>query len=850
MTRTASLEAGPSPLAATLLITWPAGPVERRSAWVVVLLSLLFFAGVAPFAKQPLQPVWAFIPIYESALIVNDSITALLLFGQFRLSRSRAVLVLAAGYLFSALATVAHGLSFPGLFAPTGLLGAGPQSTAWLYMAWHGGFPLFVIGYALLRGSAREALTRPIDSGHVIAGTCAAVAVAVTIFTLWATVGHDALPPIMVGNHYTPIMLGVVSTVGVLCVLAMAVLWRRRLHAVLDLWLLVVMCAWLLDVALSAMLNAGRFDLGFYAGRVYGLLASSFVLAVLLLENGLLHARLTQAHAHEQRRASDLQTLSERLESLNGQLGESNRQLQEQTRLKSEFLANMSHELRTPLNAVIGFSELLKDEMVGRLSDQQRSFATHIFQGGHHLLELINDILDLSKIEAGKMDVTLDRVQLESLFVDTLAMLATQANTKRIELKIDRHSAVGELLADRRRLKQLVLNLVSNALKFTPTGGQVVLGAALVDRARAASALPGFRDGMRMSLPSTEHAQFVEISVSDTGIGIGQHDMRKLFTPFTQIANRLTQSAEGTGLGLVMVHRLAELHGGTVAVTSEEGRGTCFTVWLPWRASAALTGHGADSTATRSAKRPTALVVEDNDDAAALMRAQLEAEGFAVERVASAESALALVDDMTPDLITLDILLPGMDGWEFLARLRQTARWEAVPVVVVSVVADQGRGFSLGAALVLQKPIGRDALTRGLERLGLAPQSSRPLTVLIVDDDAEAVELLATHLHQSDYLVLRALGGREGIELARRFRPDLIALDLEMPEVSGFDVVEALKGNPSTARIPIVVVTAKDLTRSDRDRLNGHIQDIVGKAEFNHGRFIGEVQRALSRPTA
>ena len=850
MTRTASLEAGPSPLAATLLITWPAGPVERRSAWVVVLLSLLFFAGVAPFAKQPLQPVWAFIPIYESALIVNDSITALLLFGQFRLSRSRAVLVLAAGYFFSALATVAHGLSFPGLFAPSGLLGAGPQSTAWLYMAWHGGFPLFVIGYALLRGSAREALTRPIDSGHVIAGTCAAVAVAVTIFTLWATVGHDALPPIMVGNHYTPIMLGVVSTVGVLCVLAMAVLWRRRLHAVLDLWLLVVMCAWLLDVALSAMLNAGRFDLGFYAGRVYGLLASSFVLAVLLLENGLLHARLTQAHAHEQRRASDLQTLSERLESLNGQLGESNRQLQEQTRLKSEFLANMSHELRTPLNAVIGFSELLKDEMVGRLSDQQRSFATHIFQGGHHLLELINEILDLSKIEAGKMDVTLDRVQLESLLADVLAMLATQANAKRIELKLDPHGAVGELLADRRRLKQLVLNLVSNALKFTPTGGQVVLGAALVDRARAASALPGFRDGMRMSLPSTEHAQFVEISVSDTGIGIGQHDMRKLFTPFTQIANRLTQSAEGTGLGLVMVHRLAELHGGTVAVTSEEGRGTCFTVWLPWRASMAQAGHGADSTAARSAKRPTALVVEDNDDAAALMRAQLEAEGFAVERVASAESALALVDDMTPDLITLDILLPGMDGWEFLARLRQTTRWEAVPVVVVSVVADQGRGFSLGAALVLQKPIGRDALTRGLERLGLAPHGSRPLTVLIVDDDAEAVELLATHLHQSDYLVLRALGGREGIELARRFRPDLIALDLEMPEVSGFDVVEALKGNPSTARIPIVVVTAKDLTRSDRDRLNGHIQDIVGKAEFNHGRFIGEVQRALSRPTA
>jgi CheY-like chemotaxis protein len=165
------------------------------------------------------------------------------------------------------------------------------------------------------------------------------------------------------------------------------------------------------------------------------------------------------------------------------------------------------------------------------------------------------------------------------------------------------------------------------------------------------------------------------------------------------------------------------------------------------------------------------------------------------------------------------------------------------------VVADQGRGFSLGAALVLQKPIGHEALIKGLDRLGLTPQAKqREVTVLVIDDDADAVELLAAHLHQRDYIVLRALGGREGIELARRFRPDLIALDLEMPEVNGFDVVEALKGNPSTAQIPIVVVTAKDLTRSDRERLNGHIRDIVGKAEFNHGRFIGEVQRALSRP--
>jgi DNA-binding response OmpR family regulator len=239
-------------------------------------------------------------------------------------------------------------------------------------------------------------------------------------------------------------------------------------------------------------------------------------------------------------------------------------------------------------------------------------------------------------------------------------------------------------------------------------------------------------------------------------------------------------------------------------------------------------------------------VVEDDDDAASLMRAQLEAKGFAVRQVASAEAALALVDEFMPDLITLDILLPDMDGWAFLSRMKASA-WEVVPVVVVSVVADQGLGFSLGASLVLQKPITRDALAQGLERLGLAPGARRDVTVLVIDDDAAVVELLAEQLRQSDCVVLRALGGSEGIDLARRFRPDLITLDLEMPHVNGFDVVEALKGSASTAQIPIVVVTGKDLTARGREKLNGHVLDIVGKGESDHGRFIGEVERALSR---
>ena len=812
-----------------------------------MVASLALFALLAPFAKQPLPQVWAFIPIYESALVLNDLITAVLLLGQFHIARSRAVLLLASGYLFTALMTVAHGLSFPGLFAPGGLLSAGPQTTAWLYMIWHGGFPLFVVGYALLNGDERDRMPTGPDDRLAVPGAAMAVVAVVVGSALLTTVGHGALPALMSGSHYTAALPVAVSTIWVAGLGALLLLWRRRPRTVLDLSLMVAMCAWLLDIALSALLNGGRFDLGFYSGRIYGLLAASVVLAALLLENGRLYAREIEAHAQEQQRAAALQTLSNRLEALNAQLGDSNRQLEEQSRFKSEFLANMSHELRTPLNAVIGFSELLKDGIAGD-ANNQRIFAGHIFQSGHHLLALINDILDLSKIEAGKADTALEDVRLESAFADAISLMTPQAQARQIRLVVEHRGALETLSVDRRRFKQILLNLLSNAMKFTGEGGTVTLSAKEVGQVQAARALPGFAAGLRMPLRESPCDRFIEISVSDTGIGIEPQDMRRLFAPFSQVRNAVTRGLEGTGLGLVMVHRLVELHGGTVAVTSEPGRGSCFTIWLPWHPNAGFRESASPPVAPALAAPRRALVVEDNDEAAALMRAQLEANGFAVRRVASAEAALALADEYTPEVITLDILLPGMDGWEFMSRLRQTPQWEGVPVVVVSVVADQGRGFSLGAALVLQKPIVRDALTRGLQRLGFAPDEEREVTVLVIDDDSGAVELLASQLRQRRYVVLRALGGREGIELARRFLPDLIALDLEMPEVNGFEVAEALKAAPATAQIPIIVVTAKDLTPADRAQLNGHVLEIVGKAEFNHGRFMSEVERAMAKP--
>jgi signal transduction histidine kinase/CheY-like chemotaxis protein len=841
-------EPGPAPHgAATGLANEPADRTERRLALAVVLVSLATFAAAAVFATQQLPAVWAFIPIYESALILSDLITAVLLFGQCRLARSRALLVLAGGYVFTAAVTAAHAMTFPGLFAPAGLLGATPQTTAWIYMFWHGGFPLIVVAYALLRGQRADAMppSRRGITGPVVLTVVLAIGAAAAFSAL--AIG-GALPQIMQGNRYTPALVFVVSTAWGLNLLALVVLWRRRRpFSVLDLWLAVVMSAWLCDIGLSAVFNAGRFDLGFYAGRVYGLLAATFVLARLLLEDGELRAQLLDSHANEQQRSAELQRVMHQLQEANAQLTASNQQLEEQSRFKSEFLANMSHELRTPLNAVIGFSEMLKDGMAGVLTERQRTFSGHIYKGGHHLLALINDILDLSKIEAGKVDIALERVPLEATLNEALAMVAELARGREVRVLPQYDGPLGSLMVDRRRLKQIVLNLVANAIKFTPAGGVVTLRAGAVDRARAASALPGPGEGLRMPLPQGDDARFVEISVADTGIGIAHADIQKLFKPFMQISNTVTRNVEGTGLGLVMVHRLAELHGGTVAVSSASGGGSCFTVWLPWRDADPALPEAARTGAKAPPKQPLALVIEDNGEASLLLSAQLETLGFSVRCVGSGEAALELVGQATPDLITLDILLPGMDGWQFLARLKTVPSWSEVPVVVVSVAADRNKGITLGAALVLQKPIGRDALLHGLERLGLKPRAEGEVTVLVVDDDASAIELLAAQLRQHRYAVLEAQGGRAGIELAQRHRPDLITLDLEMPDVNGFDVVEALRSSPDTSRIPIVVVTSQNLSDTDRSLLNGHISEIVGKSEFTPERFAGEVERALTR---
>ena len=544
-------------------------------------------------------------------------------------------------------------------------------------------------------------------------------------------------------------------------------------------------------------------------------------------------------------------------------LQEKNVELEHASRMKSEFLATMSHELRTPLNAIIGFSEALKDGLMGPMSATQHEYAGDIFTSGQHLLSLINDILDLSKVEAGMMTLELEAVDLNSLLANSLSIVKERAAAHNIVLELDAGEQLGTPLLDLRKTKQIVYNLLSNAVKFSERGGRVTLRSRRVARS-VVGTLSGDWPVRAFPLADNAFEEFLEIGVGDTGIGIARDNMAKLFLAFSQIDSSLARKFEGTGLGLAMVKQLAELHGGSVAVSSAEGEGACFAVWLPLRAASLGAGDPAAGNVAAGGPRQAgaapetrvALVVENDAPSADLLRVLLEHEGFTVLHAPSAEAALLLAPRHRLNLITLELELPGMNGWEFLLRLResgpqgqdQASNLGQVPVVIVATKVERHLALTRGAAAVLEKPVSRTQLKTMLAGLGLQRAPARPHTVLVVDDDPKAVEVMAALLPPPDYAVVRAYGGGEAIALAQRLHPDLILLDLIMPELSGFDVAQALAQRSDTARIPIVVVTGKQVTAQERAALNQHPEQavhIVEKAGFNRRRFVAEVRRVL-----
>jgi PAS domain S-box-containing protein len=533
-------------------------------------------------------------------------------------------------------------------------------------------------------------------------------------------------------------------------------------------------------------------------------------------------------------------------------LQQKNVELEHASRMKSEFLATMSHELRTPLNSVIGFSEALKDGLLGELTDSQQEYIGDIFTSGQHLLSLINDILDLSKVEAGMMNLEMEVVDARQLLSNALSIVREKALARSISLDLELDEHVGVTQLDVRKTKQIVYNLLSNAVKFSSQGDLVSLRARQVPRS-VVGTLEGTWPVRSFELAENEFTWFLEICVTDAGIGISEENLAKLFQAFTQIDSSLARKFEGTGLGLAMVKQMSELLGGTVAVASREGQGACFAAWIPLQTftqppSAERTDVEAEMTTPRQIIDRVALVVEDDDFAADLVSSLLQAEGFAVLRARSALQALEMASAQDLDLITVDTERPGIDGWQFLATIREDASLAVVPLVVGSGTSEGPLALAGGAGAVLEKPVSACALKLALGNLGFHEAKDQTRTVLVVDDDPKAVELIAAHLRIPAYVVVRAYGGQEAIALAHRVCPDLILLDLMMPEVSGFDVVRALKSDPSTSGIPILVITAREITALDRAVLNAdpsHAIANIKETGFNASDFMAEVRRAL-----
>jgi len=473
-------------------------------------------------------------------------------------------------------------------------------------------------------------------------------------------------------------------------------------------------------------------------------------------------------------------------------------------RAKSQFLASMSHELRTPLNAILGFSELLSDDATDQFDKStRRRFLDQIHSSGQHLLQLINDILDLSKVEAGQMELHLQSVELGGLVQEVSATIEPLARSKAIELNAKSIHEIS-LIADAAKVKQMLLNLVSNAIKFTPTGGRIDIRIRRLE-------------------------SWVEIAVSDTGIGIAKEDMDRLFTEFQQLDAGPGRQQEGTGLGLALTRRFAELHGGQVIVESEVGKGSTFTLRLPLQSAARPVAApvAPPAVATTDPSAPLVLVVDDNPQAAEILSRYLHTGGFRTTVARTGPEALRMAGELKPVAITLDILLPEVDGWEVLNRLKADQATQNIPVVVVSVVDNPSLGRALGALDYFVKPVDGKALLSRLGQYSFTTNlKSEQVRVLVVDDEPANLDLLEALLVPAGFGVLRAGSGREGIDMARSEMPSLILLDLMMPELTGFDVVEALRAEEATREIPIMVLTAKTLTEDDKTALNGQVAAI------------------------
>ena len=530
------------------------------------------------------------------------------------------------------------------------------------------------------------------------------------------------------------------------------------------------------------------------------------------------HGRDELAHL-----ARSFNAMASRLHLRNEQLHFSNRELERANRLKSEFLANMSHELRTPLNSIIGFSELLGSRRAGPLNEKQGRFIAHVGEAARHLLRLINDILDLSRIEAGQLELHGEDFNLSEILPEVLSIVRPLAMNKGVRLE---HEELDLWVhADRLRTKQVLFNLLNNAIKFTPADGEIRIAGG-------------------------ERNPFVELSVSDTGIGIGPEYHASIFEEFRQVQQNQGAVKEGTGLGLAISRRLIEEQGGKIWVESEPGKGSTFRFTIlaamarPKRPMAALPVPVAST-----GRKPLVLVVDDEAPARELLLSYLEPAGYATITASSGAEALDKAKNLRPDAITLNMLMPSKHGWEVLFDLKSSRETAHIPVVIVSVVDKRNMGFALGACEYLLKPVDRELLIRAL-RTNVGPPGKEGERILIVEDDESTLQFLSQSLQAEGYEVLLARNGREAEEILSSRPVSAILLDIVMPEVDGFEVLHFLHEKPELRNLPVFVLTGKELGSAEIARLRAETRAWFQKDSSWQEELLAQLRKSVQRPAA
>ena len=510
----------------------------------------------------------------------------------------------------------------------------------------------------------------------------------------------------------------------------------------------------------------------------------------------------------------------EHIELKNQELEQRNREVVRANLLKSQFLASMSHELRTPLNAILGFSELLLDQTAGPLGEKQKRWVDFIQKGGRHLLQLINDILDLSRIEAGQVDLKVESFLVEVAVPEVVSNIRPLLMEKKISLtsRIEPELVV---MADRLRFKQILYNLLSNAVKFTPMEGQVSIEAS--------------RSG--------DQAQFALI---DNGIGIDPQHQHIIFEEFRQVESPNGTVKEGTGLGLAITRKLLEQQGGKITVESELGKGAKFIFTLPLGQSSAIAQIPSVAVpAPSKSKQPIVLVVDDEAQDRELLANYLSPEGYRIVTAASGDEAMAKARDFRPDVITLDILMPSGSGWEMLYRLRNTPETAKTPIVVVSIVDQKQLGFSLGAAEYLVKPVSKEILLEALSR-HIISDGKTSFTCLIIDDDQETLCLVSEVLSSLGGAPVTIDNGKSALEFLKEHKVDVILLDLLMPEMDGFEVLRRVKESPELQHLPILIMTAKEITQAERELLERQSHGLIQKGDQWKDQLLANIRKVIA----